>query len=298
MTRDEILNALDAAGLEHRRDEAVALLQPALRLTAAMSQDKILPVGASKMGGEPDLPATAEWPHWTGQRQDRYSAPHPLHFLAQINFADTHPIMNSALPSSGLLSIFYDAEFQPDGGEDVDLPGFRVLYTPANTTLERRSAPAPLSVVRGVPALFSPCAIGCSVTVPMRSLWQMCSLTNAEEDILENLLEQCGEPVPGYGKAHQLLGLADYIQGEEVPYIALKSLGLDYKALQDASVHSRVEEEARQWQLLLQIDSDDTPGWGWGDGGMLYFHIRKSDLAALNFDHVQMTQNAPDKSKR
>jgi uncharacterized protein YwqG len=49
-----------------------------------------------------------------------------------------------------------------------------------------------------------------------------------------------------------------------------------------------LEENRSDWVLLLQIDSDDFCEMMWGDCGMLYFWIRKEDLAARNFDDVWM----------
>lgn len=38
---------------------------------------------------------------------------------------------------------------------------------------------------------------------------------------------------------------------------------------------------------LLTIDSDDNPGWMWGDVGLLYFTIAGKDLKARRFDRVR-----------
>ena len=41
---------------------------------------------------------------------------------------------------------------------------------------------------------------------------------------------------------------------------------------------------ARDWRLLLQIDSDDEgPGWMWGDSGRLYYWVKRQDRASLQF---------------
>jgi uncharacterized protein YwqG len=40
-----------------------------------------------------------------------------------------------------------------------------------------------------------------------------------------------------------------------------------------------LEAGARDWRLLLQIDTDeDNPGWMWGDGGRIYYWIREQEL--------------------
>ncbi len=51
----------------------------------------------------------------------------------------------------------------------------------------------------------------------------------------------------------------------------------------------QLEDGADDWVLLLQLDSDDTGGFMWGDLGMLYYWIRSGDLAERRFDRVWMT---------
>ena len=51
----------------------------------------------------------------------------------------------------------------------------------------------------------------------------------------------------------------------------------------------RIKENSGDWILLLQLDSDDKGNFMWGDCGMLYFWIRKDDLAQRNFDNVWMS---------
>jgi uncharacterized protein YwqG len=42
------------------------------------------------------------------------------------------------------------------------------------------------------------------------------------------------------------------------------------------------------WILLLQIDTDDDVKMMWGDGGMLYFWIKKDDLKESRFENSWM----------
>ncbi len=283
-----ILDALDAAGLENRRDEAAALLQPALRLTTVPTSDAALPVGASKMGGEPDLPPSTPWPHWNGVN-GASRTPRPLHFLAQINFSDTAILMpDSLLPSSGLLSVFYDAEEQP-----WDEDGFRVLYTPETETLIRCEIPAAFWALADLNALFSPCALRFEETIPLHPLRRMNRLSS-ESVALEKVRKQF-DPESRYG-AHQMLGFADYVQNEVTFAYALNALEIEYGDVaweeEDSPQMQMIRNEADKWVLLLQIDSDDAekgkPGWMWGDAGMLYFQIHERDLAARDFSRVRM----------
>ena len=47
-----------------------------------------------------------------------------------------------------------------------------------------------------------------------------------------------------------------------------------------------LEKTASDWQLLLQVDSDDRMKWMWGDVGRIYFWARKQDIQIGNFGDV------------
>jgi uncharacterized protein YwqG len=48
-----------------------------------------------------------------------------------------------------------------------------------------------------------------------------------------------------------------------------------------------LEKGAADWQLLLQIDSDEKNlGVMWGDVGRVYFWIRRQDLGKRDFGNV------------
>ena len=81
-----------------------------------------LPLGVSKQGGLPDLPADLEWPAG-------------LHFLCQLNIDEIKALdWADALPDKGMIWVFV---------EETGLEG-RVLYHPAPTNLAPRPLPAPM----------------------------------------------------------------------------------------------------------------------------------------------------------
>ena len=49
-----------------------------------------------------------------------------------------------------------------------------------------------------------------------------------------------------------------------------------------------LEGGATDWELLLQLDSDDDADMMWGDAGALYFWIRKQDAETADFSKVWM----------
>src|SRR4051812_7438146 len=83
-----------------------------IRLTAhATEHEDEIPIGASKLGGAPDLPAGYDWPLVDQS---------PLDFVAQINFAETAPYdLDYLLPTSGWFHVFFDnirySQFESQG---------------------------------------------------------------------------------------------------------------------------------------------------------------------------------------
>ncbi len=131
---------LRANGLGRVVDAVLALAQPAIKPILTRVEDEAdIPLGASKVGGAPDLPPTVEWPTTTSGQL--------LPFLAQLRLAEVAPFdPEGDLPHSGLLSFFY--AINDAGGElrvDTDLSAWRVLWTPDDTAaLVRHTTPKAL----------------------------------------------------------------------------------------------------------------------------------------------------------
>jgi hypothetical protein len=140
------------AGLEDLAEQIAKVTRPSIGLTTRKAVRADLAVGASRLGGEPDLPPGSPWPSADGVA---------LPFLAQIRLEDVaehNP--NGLLPPSGLLSFFASG-----------LKG-RVLLEPDVSTLQRRELPDEIDeadrsfawgfVIRGevsIPPSTSPLAI-------------------------------------------------------------------------------------------------------------------------------------------
>ena len=76
----KIRDAIEEYGFGWKVEELMQAAQPAIRLNAERTDMDSLPIGASRMGGLPDLPPGLAWPDFEGR---------PLEFLVQINFAET-----------------------------------------------------------------------------------------------------------------------------------------------------------------------------------------------------------------
>lgn len=113
------------------------------------------------------------------------------------------------------------------------------------------------------------------------------SLPEKQQDLVFDLYGRYSE---GVSPKHQLLGHPMPIQGDMQLECQLVSHGLycgDSTGYYDPRAKA-LEPGARQWQLLLQIDTDEKAGMMWGDGGRLYFWITKDDLKNRRFENTWM----------
>jgi hypothetical protein len=263
---------------------------PASSIVRPLSE---VPLGASRMGGLPDLPSDLEWPRPPEGR--------PLAFLAQLNLADATGVrLEIPLPRTGQMYFFYDAEKQPCGIDPSDQGHWRVLYTETGEAdLRRAEPPAELPegyrldirVVRLEPALFLPS-------------WETLSAVQANG----------AGPMSGVGPLQEALASGSYAEWvSEIHDVAegemdcrflghplevqsampggLPSITYPGSMPKSADLGASSSLERRpmptsEWRLLLQLDSTGGPGWMWGDSGRLYLWIPRTDLEARRFENV------------
>lgn len=113
-------------------------------MTLTKMDEPTIPVGASKYGGSPDLPAGFEWPTCVvrpGYKPE--GARYPLTFVAQFNFAEAASCLQEdpIWPSDGVLAIFFDGVCSPSGQIPEEAPGLRLFYFPTAARLQRTPAP-------------------------------------------------------------------------------------------------------------------------------------------------------------
>mgnify|MGYP001286141600 CR=1 FL=1 len=264
-------------------EQIKSVLQEALRLEAIPIEENLIPVGTSKLGGLPDLPRMFEWPSWNGK---------PLGFITQINLAELPKFdFLKTLPLSGLLSFFYSAEQETWGFYPSDKGSWKVVFFTEVSNLERRNFPLNLTG----DGKYKSCSLKFhhSITFPPweSTSIQELSLTREEEDHYfefgEKLQEYLREDTEF---VHRLLGYPIQIQGDMQIQCQLLSNGWntgDPETYRNP-LAKKLYERANDWQLLLQIDSDQAAGMTWGDVGRIYYWIRKEDLQAANFDSTWM----------
>ena len=282
MDSREILSALSNVGLNRVQADVLKLLQESIRLTLHPLGDTSTPSGVSRLGGVPDLPSGVAWP----ARKDA-----PMSFIAQVNLADLANFTPAQdLPKSGLLSFFYDAAQETYGADPADRGGWQVFYFPPVSPKEggfhwfSRSDPGQLTPVPFPPGLpagarFKPCRLtfASEYTLPGAPSQFLPNLDWSPDEIQRYEQFQAGFPSAEDRKTlhFRMFGCPDQIQDDMQLQCAVYANGL-----------SEAEAGPRKagWQLLLQVDSDETIGMRWASYGMLYFWLEKEALHQRQFD--------------
>jgi hypothetical protein len=98
------------------------------------------------------------------------------------------------------------------------------------------------------------------------------------------------EPIPNRRPdlCHRMGGYPDRLQGDLRLEAQLVSHGL---YCGNASGYAEGKQKglwpgAKEWELLLQIDSEEAAGMMWGDVGRIYFLIHRDDLRERRFEKI------------
>jgi uncharacterized protein YwqG len=260
----KILDALiDCHKMEDQRGAIHKLLRPAIVIRTSKSSDAKLPLGATKIGGAPDLSPDVAWPCYKNGRL--------LAFLAQFDLAEIakQGDVMKGLPEQGLLSLFSAWGWVTEEGVDADLPGCDheqngwtvVLHTPFGARKERRKAP------RGMHSF---------IAVAAEPIRVMSLPSDKREPVVVNL-----------GWSEKVLEQFDFLQQ-------------DYRAMQMRHFLNHYDISSGCHQLggyglyqqqfpgeladsklvmFAQIASDNNTDMCWGDGGELTFCVDAEALA-------------------
>jgi hypothetical protein len=126
-------------------------------------------------------------------------------------------------------------------------------------------------------------------TLPTRISNPECSLSVWDDGEYAELIDRLMPPETDAGVIHRCGGHPQEIQGEMRLECQLVTNGIYCGASSRYNDPRRtvLATRAADWQLLLQIDSDEKRmGWMWGDSGRVYFWARRQDIASARFDHA------------
>jgi uncharacterized protein YwqG len=276
LTRERMRELIEEHGLSDRADEIMADMRPSIHLTLRYDVEEAdIPVGASKMGGSPDVPADFEWPTWN----DQY-----LSFIAQIRLSDAKPFdLEGLLPETGILYFFYENfQFLESNSWSQASGPYKTIYV-SDETIPLQQMTHPISVYQYVDNWFN------EPWSQQTEVYTAC-LIEFEQEWTELVSHKTSFP-PVNGQKwgfwnviyhelaqpmHRLLGVENDIQGHN-------------DMMERASELSK-RGTPEDWTLLAQFDSGYSghtkPGFQWVDDGLIYFWIHKDDLKIRRFDRI------------
>ncbi|WP_324679164.1 YwqG family protein [Hymenobacter sp. GOD-10R] len=287
-TLDDLQAAAEAEGLGTFWPRLAPYCRPSIRVSPALAAAP-LPLGASRLGGVPDLPAAVGWPTWQGRS---------LSFLVQLNLAELAIYPAAAvLPSAGWLSFFYDAQEQPWGYDPANRGRAVVQYHGPDAVLAPRLLPADLSLEDYT--AFPEVALSFAAEMTFPNPWED-EVGITEEELSEEQHEGYWRLLHRHGDGtSRLLGNPDVIQNPMRAQCALVTRGLYHGSTQglqetqqklgisDEQVEELKQAATTEWELLLQLDSHEAEAnMMWEDLGRLYFWIPREALAQRDFGAV------------
>lgn len=292
MTKTELKIKLEEANINEFYNKVEPFLKNSIRLNLSTVSEDQIKIGSSKIGGKPDLPKNQKWFTETNSeiiKEKKFlffntkiekEITRPLSFIAQINLSEvSHLNKEQLLPNNGFLYFFYTAEQNAWGFDIKDKNKFKVFYYEGDSSeLVRTEYPDNLSEY----GKFKNCALSFEEDISMPTMDNQIynSLDEKEIDyIFGEIMET--ELVT------KLLGYSDIIQNEMELECELVTNGIycgNPSGFENPKA-KELEPNAKDWQLLFQIDSDDNAQMMWGDCGRLYFWIKTEDLKNKRFEN-------------
>lgn len=247
--------------------------------------------GASKIGGKPYLPKDFVWPTYTDRQEN---VTRPLSFLCQINLSDIKSYdKEGLLPDRGTLYFFYECESMKWGFDPEDDGAARVFYYDTTDVIGLAPIDVPEEIAEEYVMPEIALRFKCEKSYPSFEEYEIYSDAETDWDEYDGVLENLGVNIDEDRECHKMLGYADVIQNEMLTEVERVSRGLycgDADSYQNTpeDVEADIKAHAGDWTLLCQISTIEKGEFEFmfGDCGMIYFYIKKKDLAVMNFDNV------------
>ncbi|MBS0203244.1 MAG: DUF1963 domain-containing protein [Planctomycetes bacterium] len=313
-----LLDELESARLSSADQMIAQSAQLRLRFFDAGEDDYSQP-GATRFGGDPDLPTGWDWPAADAPEPERTFA----NFLAQFNLAQLPKLPDNPLPRRGVLFVFLTR------WTDGEPPVIRFLhYGGPASKLRRRSSPAEAQLasefIHDLPPRRTTCGIRLDVPLADKRFREEVARLCADEsqidewDLIDTLTD-LGRPREERACLGQLLGYANTPSYQDDLYeeVVLNQKGKSgcqhYSSLErfDARMKSgrkdlspaararterlrkdvqwylknraAIRREAKSWRLLFELHSNEAMKLELGDAGAIYSFIRQTDLVNGDF---------------
>lgn len=290
MYLEELKFKLDTNGLGKYFERLKPFVRNAIRLYPWKVDEDDIAVGQTKIGGRPDLPPGISWVLETAsveivekkllffRSKKQETVVKPLSFIAQVNLSETAPFDDARLlPETGMLYFFYSASQEAWGFDYSEKNKFKIIYWNGDIgALKRIDFPGDLPEEGRY--LATVVRINSENSLPSYGHEIYNDVEEGDDDkLLNNILSEMN--------SNKMLGYSDSIQDDMELDCELVTNGLfcgDASGYEDPRA-KELEPNAKNWRLLLQVDSNDENNMMWGDCGRVYFWI-KEDLLKRDFD--------------
>lgn len=269
ITQEMLHDMLLTAGLGRVTDVIERHARPSIRLTAhAVENEDALPVGASKLGGSPDLPPDFDWPMQGG---------YALAFIAQINLSEASAYdAEHLLPATGMLHFFYGYFNYYTLGASLQTVNAVRYVDDEISRLRRTLMPSPFPKYGGP---YRPCSFSFQREItPLHYHY----FSRLDASWLRDLQEHSGA-VEAFTEKERA-AYDEVITRLQGPAYNINRILGHPDPIQD--LHLLSDEV-----LLLQVDSeDDLADMMWGDVGRLFWWMQKDALACRDFGSVKFDE--------
>jgi uncharacterized protein YwqG len=298
----------------------VEMARPCLKFMRKPWRDAEIPLGASKIGGDPDMPLGMRWPTRppypdADERDgDFLDESFPLPFICQLDLEDLsrhgeffHPL----LPKEGRLLVFIDVLNWYGGGVPTDRVAMRLIWDSSpRKQLTRRPSPDTLveHCQERAPSWQT------SSWIDLASAWAlevhpMYSVTECWTERypvdhpasrnfgkcyseLKQLSHKLFRPTTGQDFGDHLGGWPEPLQDDPRNEAQLLSHGIEPYSGSRSSREEKLLEQADEWQLVLSLSLEAAEGiriaYGENTDAQLFVMMREKDLKAARFKKVWM----------
>lgn len=316
--KESLIQALVAAGISSEAAQHLAGLGRNSLHLLPINQQSSTKRPFSKIGGLPDLPEGMKWPvrpslpladaptgivakvlnrllySSPSEEELKYrKEPQPYNFIAQISFEEMAPLDDQSLllPDAGALYLFYDDLFQGWGFDPKDAVGFKVIYVPDTENLTKAKKPNFFEEVPEYQEVFLEPSLRFERSRSEGLHFEKLPISETDKEAyidfdedIENEMDIGWPETP----AHKVRGWSNNVQSPMEEECALVTAGINCGGSEgyNSPEAKKIMDAPNEWIQLLQIDSDDGAGMMWGDAGMLYLWIKKSDLKKRKFENT------------
>jgi len=264
------------------KEKLIKMIRPTIGIKTKPSDDKNLKIGKSKIGGKPDLPQNFEWPRANNI---------PMLFCAQYNLSDLAKFdKENILPNKGFFYIFLslDEKWKEFNGVNQK---FKFIYSESENLI-RTKFPKDLEENR----TFKTDLIEYFefYTIPDDENYKLFKFDKKYDDFYFYFYQPTDEFIEELyhesNEMHQILGHDRSIQSSVVYDFASKELGLyGTESSEYKKKWNDILELSKTYELLLQLNCEDSDLSKFGGSGTYYFGLSKIDLENKNFNDIKMS---------